>query len=238
MRRFYDLGGRCRQAEVMDQPGLSETLHRQALCGLERINRWSDSAGVLWPTVRELALRAAPRPLCLLDLACGGGDVPLRLWSRARQERLTLQVEGCDRSPGAVAHAERRAAEAGAGVRFGVLDALADPLPDRFDVLTCSLFLHHLTDEEAVGLLRRMAAAARRAVLVNDLSRGLPGLLLAYAGTRLLTRSPVVHTDGPLSVRAAFTPAEALALAGRAGLRGATVSRRWPCRFLLRWERA
>jgi hypothetical protein len=31
--------------------------------------------------------------------------------------------------------------------------------------------------------------------------------------------------------------AEALDLAQRAGLQGATVSRRWPCRYLLSWER-
>jgi hypothetical protein len=62
-------------------------------------------------------------------------------------------------------------------------------------------------------------------------------MLLACAGTRLLSRSPVVHVDGPRSVAAAFTPAEALDLAQRAGLTGATVVRRWPCRFLLTWRR-
>ena len=71
----------------------------------------------------------------------------------------------------------------------------------------------------------------------NDLARGWTGLTLAHVGLRLLTRSPVVHFDGPRSVEGAFTPAEALALAAKAGLKGATVARRWPCRFLLTWER-
>ena len=74
-------------------------------------------------------------------------------------------------------------------------------------------------------------------VLVNDLERGLAGLTLAHLGTRLLSRSDVVHTDGPLSVRAAFTVPEVRALAAAAGLTGAVVVRRWPCRFLLTWTR-
>ena len=103
-------------------------------------------------------------------------------------------------------------------------------------MLTCSLFLHHLDEAEAVDLLRRMAAAARQLVLINDLRRSTAGLLLAYLGTRLLSTSPVVHTDGPLSVAAAFTLAEVRKLAAQAGLKGATVAGRWPFRFLLKWS--
>jgi hypothetical protein len=122
-------------------------------------------------------------------------------------------------------------------VRFFRLDALGDPLPADFDVLSCSLFLHHLAEDDAVGLLRRMAQAARRMVLVNDLIRSPLGYVLAWCGCRLLSRSPVVHFDGPASVAAAFTLGEARALADRAGLAGAVLTRHWPERFLLTWSR-
>jgi hypothetical protein len=52
-----------------------------------------------------------------------------------------------------------------------------------------------------------------------------------------LSRSPVVRHDGPVSVAAAFSLAEARMLAQRAGLYGASLVRRWPCRFLLSWSR-
>src|SRR5204862_714569 len=94
-----------------------------------------------------------------------------------------------------------------------------EPLPGRYDAVICSLFLHHLDEPEAVTLLRKAADAADRAVLINDLRRSTLGLWLAQAGSRLLTTSRVVHVDGPRSVRAAFTLAEAAALARQAGLR-------------------
>ena len=63
-----------------------------------------------------------------------------------------------------------------------------------------------------------MAAAAKRTVVVNDLVRSGLNLALVGAASRLLTRSPVVHTDAVLSVRAALTRTELVAMAKRAGL--------------------
>ena len=85
------LARRHRQAEVMDQPDLDLARHLLALRGLERINFWSGSAGILWPTVRT-ALRQAGRPLRLLDVATGAGDVPIRLWQRARRAGLKASI--------------------------------------------------------------------------------------------------------------------------------------------------
>jgi 2-polyprenyl-3-methyl-5-hydroxy-6-metoxy-1,4-benzoquinol methylase len=233
-----NLNQRCRLPELMDQPGLDDQEHVQALSGLTRINRWSGSARILWPALRKLRLDLAPAPMRILDIATGAGDVPLRLWQLGKRAGMNLRLAGCDRSPVAVKAAQQRAAALAADVAFFQQDALAGELPRDNDALICSLFLHHLDGPEAVEFLRKLAAAARRLVLINDLARGPTGYALAWTGTRILSRSPIVHIDGPLSVRAAFTPDETLVLAGQAGMSGASVRRRWPCRFLLEWWKA
>lgn len=229
------LGQRRRRDELMDQPGLTPVAHRAALRGLKRINLWSGSDRILWPRLRRLAAKLRPAPLCVLDVACGGGDVLARLAHRAADAGIPATFTGIDRSE--VAIAEAAEATAGSGVRFVVADALSGDWPGEYDAVISSLFLHHLDRDDAVTLLRRMAAAAQRLVLVNDLRRSALGYALAWVGTRLLSRSPVVHFDGPVSVAGAWTPAEAGQLAADAGLGGATVEPRWPCRFLLAWER-
>jgi SAM-dependent methyltransferase len=233
----WNLGERRHRPEVMDQPGLEETRHVQALRGLERINAWSGSAGILWAPIRGLARETGRKSLRVLDVASGAGDVAVALWRRGRRAGLRLYIDGWDISPRAVAYARARAAAAGADVHFSQEDALAGAPVTAYDVVVSSLFLHHLDEGQAVELLRRMAGAARHLVLVNDLVRCAPGLVLAHLGTRLLSACDVVHTDGPRSVEAAFTPAEARALADRAGLAGARVAWRWPFRFLLTWKR-
>ena len=224
------------QPELMDDPSLPLEEHRRALAGLARLNALSGSVGVLWPEVRKLACELG-RPVRILDVATGSGDVPLGLWKRAERAGIKLELSACDISPVALQAAEARTGPAGATVRYFAADALAAPLPTWFDIVTCSLFLHHLSDDSAVTLLGRLAATTERLVLVNDLSRSRWNLSLVWCATRLVTRSRVVHVDGPLSVRGAFTPSEADALARRAGLTGATVSARFPCRWLLTWRK-
>jgi 2-polyprenyl-3-methyl-5-hydroxy-6-metoxy-1,4-benzoquinol methylase len=233
---MVNLNHRRRQPELMDQPGLDPGQHVQALQGLERINRFSGSVRILWPAIRAL-LRQAGRPVRILDIASGAGDVPIGLWHKVSRAGLPLHIDGWDISPFAVAYACRRAAAAKADVQFVQADALSTPLGREYDAVISSLFLHHLGEDEAVALLRRMAEGARQLVLVNDLLRCRRGYWLACLGTRLLSGSPIVHVDGPLSVEAAFTRSEALALAKKAELVGATVTRRWPARFLVSWER-
>lgn len=226
------LARRDRIPERMDDPGLDPGEHRRALAGLARLNGWSRGAGVLWRPIYRAAREAAPRPLRVLDVATGGGDVPRAIERLSDRAGVSVEVAGCDISPTAVAAARAR------GLPAFAHDALRDPLPAGYDVVTCSLFLHHLSDDEAVTLLRRMGEAAGSLVLVNDLARSRFGYAGVWLACRLLSRSPVVRSDGPASVRSAYTPTEALALAGRAGLAGATVGRRFPCRYLLEWRRA
>jgi 2-polyprenyl-3-methyl-5-hydroxy-6-metoxy-1,4-benzoquinol methylase len=229
------------QPEVMDQPGLDHGQHHRALNAIARVNWISGSGRILWPSIRALCderSRAGDlRPVRLLDVATGGGDVPVALWRRAKRRGISLEVAGCDVSATAVEHACKYAATRGAEARFFQCDVLADPLPEGYDVITCSLFLHHLDEEQALVLLRKMREAAGNLALVNDLTRGRLGWLAAYLGSRIITRSPVVHVDAPLSVEGAFTPDEALELARRAGWDGAQVRRKFPFRYLLSWRR-
>ncbi len=223
---------RFRVPERMDDPALDPGEHRRALAGLVRLNRVSDSAGVLWPAIARLA-GELQRPVRLLDVATGSGDVPRKLLARANRAGIALDVSGCDISPTAITEAAREPTE----VRFFIHDALHDRLPSGFDVVTCSLFLHHLSEDEAIALLANMENAAGRMILVNDLSRSRFNYCAVWLACHVLTRSRVVRFDGPASVRSAFTPAEAHNLASRAGLHGATVRSRFPCRFVLEWRR-
>src|SRR5437899_3170908 len=99
--------------EIMDDPGLGGPEHILALRGLSRINRWSGSAEALWTPILALARDLRRGSLRALDLATGGGDVPIRLWRMARCHGLRLRIDGCDRSDRAVRYARDRALETG-----------------------------------------------------------------------------------------------------------------------------
>lgn len=232
------LEARIREPEIMDDPGLDAAVHALALVALTRINRVSRSTGILWRAIRTFAAHAPPATLRLLDVATGAGDVPIELWSRARRAGLRLAIDACDVSSTALAYARQKAAGVGADIRFFPLDVLHEPIPGSYDIITCSLFLHHLDERQAATLLHDMASATSRLLLVNDLHRRRTSLMAVCLATRLLVRSPVVRTDALRSIRAAYTRAELRALAVAGGLPDARVASRWPARLSLEWRRA
>ena len=232
---MFGLSRRNRRPERMDQPDLPAEEHARALAGLARLNWISGSSRPLWWPLQKLAKSRPGQTLRVLDVACGSGDVTIALGRRFSRLGQSIELAGCDISETALGIAREKARRSRQRVDFYQADVLNRELPSGFDAIVCSLFLHHLSESDAETLLRRMGDAAGSLVLVNDLVRSRRGYLLAWLASRLLTRSAIVQYDGPISVQGAFTPAEALDLAARAGWRGAAISRHWPERFLLQW---
>ncbi|MEM1444658.1 MAG: methyltransferase domain-containing protein [Planctomycetota bacterium] len=233
--------------EWMDDPGLDPDEHAAALRGLRRINAVSGVVGTLRRAIRRVGgedFRGR-----VVDVACGGGDVAIGLNRRGRRSSTSAgsawTVDGCDLSERALA-LSRQAAEA-AGVSramsFWRWDALsgaplkppADRGFDAYDLATCTLFLHHLETDEAVAVLRAMDEGCALGGVVLDLRSGWWPWACTWLGVRLLSRSRVVHHDGPASVEAGWTRRELEDAARAAGLRDFTVSRSFPLRWELVW---
>lgn len=223
----------------MDDPALGAAEHDRALAGLARLNAWSGSRWLLWREIAAHAREARSRGgrLTVIDVACGSADGPIAMASRAQRDGLPVQWILCDASSHALTVAAARARASGVEVGTVVADLVSAPLPVTGDLVTCSLFIHHCDPEAAVAAMRHMRDAARVAVGITDLDRTRTGLALAWLGSRVLSRSAIVHFDATASVRAAFSRSEAAALAQAAGLHGATVEPALPERWRLWWRR-
>ncbi len=155
-----------------------------------------------------------------------------RFGAKSNQGELAIDVTGLDISSTAIATA-RQMANGLSNVGFQLRNVLAEQLPTGYDVIVCSLFLHHLSEKDAVGLLTRMHESGPRLVLVNDLRRSVLGYWLAQVACRTVARGRIVRVDGPRSVKGEFTIEEIKALCRRVGLRLATVKPKWPFRLLM-----
>lgn len=229
---------RKRVAELMDDPELDYSSHAEALKGLERLNFFSTSAASLWEQINPLARqRINGTPLRILDIATGGGDIPVALHKTAMAAKLNVEITGSDVSPSSIKYAKSYARERDAAIEFIQLNALQDQIPSGFDVVMTNLFTHHLDPTDVTALLEKMSASATQLVLVNDLVRSEISYVLVWLATRLFSRSPIVHYDGPVSVRGSYTSSELMEMAEQAGLKGAVVNQCPPCRQILVWSR-
>jgi 2-polyprenyl-3-methyl-5-hydroxy-6-metoxy-1,4-benzoquinol methylase len=222
--------------EMMDDPNLDAESHHRALVGLRRLNALSYGSRGIIRQLKTWSDRHA-RPLRVLDLATGSGDGVQAVLRASRSWRHPLIVDGCDVSQVAVDIANDHAKRSQYSSVFFVHDVLKNDIPDSYDVVMCSLFLHHLELSQIQNVLLKMQQAARVGVIVNDLVRSRWNLAQVWLATRLVTRSPVVHFDGPTSVRAALTVAELRAIVEKLGWCNAEILRQFPARMLLTSEK-
>jgi SAM-dependent methyltransferase len=218
---------RSRAAEIMDDPGQSEADFAAALADLERINRLTFAQAPLLRFLdRAVAARPHRAPLSLLDVGAGGGDA-LRAVARWAQARgVEADLWGLDRSPWAARHAAARDTPA----RWITADLFDLPADQRFDLVVCGLFAHHLDDPSLVRFLRWLPRHARQRWLILDLHRHPVPWAAVWAGTRLLGMHPMVRHDGPVSIARGFERAEWHRLIAEAGVEAAA---RWVLPF--RW---
>ena len=216
---------RSEAEELLDRDGHDPAELTANLQDILTVNRL---AGGVATVLRHLPglLSQIPRrrPVEILDLATGCGDIPFSLAAWADRQHRPLHLTVTDRSPEILAEARRTLAGV-PGVTFTVCDARAVPMPERsFDVVLCSLSLHHFAPGEAIQVLREMDRLARTGFILNDIRRCLAGFVAAWAASRVATRNRLTRHDMPLSVLRAYTPHELRALLRQAGIHDASVT--------------
>jgi ubiquinone/menaquinone biosynthesis C-methylase UbiE len=208
--------------ELMDGPLAAADL-TASLDDLDRLNRWFGGYALTLRAVRAAAAAVPPaRPIVVVDVGGGRGDFARHgvRWARGKGRPARFIV--VDRDTASVRRARGRACPEVVTI---VADATALPLREgAADVVTCSLTLHHLQEDEAVAALAEMAAVAGQGVIVNDLRRGYLSLVLVWLATRLLRMHRVSRHDGPLSVRRSYSMSEIRALAEKAGFQHIAVA--------------
>jgi ubiquinone/menaquinone biosynthesis C-methylase UbiE len=220
------------QSELMDEPDADLVTLSGNLRDLTRVNRWLGGTRLTLGAVQRLFPHLqAGDSISVLDVATGAADIPRAVHRWAEQRGLRPHIVATDLNASILRIArslgEPSGERPGAGpLSLAVADGRRLPFGDRsFDVVHCSLSLHHLPPQEAETMLREMGRVARRGVVVNDLVRSWSGWLGAELYGRLCTRNQFTRHDGPLSVRRAYTVTELRALAVRAGLRPIAIDR-------------
>ncbi len=189
---------RVNTPEILDSDSCPAGEVEISLRDISRINRWFGGVATTRNLIERVAAATGKKHFSLLEVAAGFGEVPKRAAQDLARKGITLDMTLLDRVRSHLLP----------GNHSVVADALALPFPDEaFDLVSCSLFTHHLEPAELVRFAREALRVSRCAVLINDLIRHPLHLALVYAGFPLM-RSYVSRVDGVASVRRAYVPEE------------------------------
>lgn len=210
MKRRFDPS----ELELMDRPQPVSAELDSDLANLRQLNRFFGSHGLVAKFLRRW-VKSGDR-LRIVDLATGSADIPRLVVDHARRVGAQVSVDAIDGQP-ATLEIARRLSVGYPEIALHSGDIRTWGSGEDYDIVLCSLVLHHFSEEDAITVLRHARKLSRGRVLVSDLRRG----FLASAGVFLLTatlfRDPMTKFDGRMSAARAFSFSELGELARRAG---------------------
>jgi 2-polyprenyl-3-methyl-5-hydroxy-6-metoxy-1,4-benzoquinol methylase len=198
---------RSLEPEIMDGPDIPADVKRKFHADLKLIHRFMDNGSMI---IRHLHGERK-----VMDIGCGDGELLTLV-----REKTGAEVQGVD----LVDQPEAK-------VPVIRADATRDRLPHA-DVAISSLVIHHLTEQQAIDLIRNVGRSCRRFVILDLVRHQFPLCLFTIFLCPFL--SHVGAADGRQSVRRAFTGPEMNALIQKALSGTGATFNQWVSRFAAR----
>ena len=204
MSFLVDTSHRSSEMEIMDDFTMEGVLFRDTLDKLEIINRFLGGNSVTINGLKKL-LENQPKnkTITIVDLGCGNGDILRDISKFGRKNNYSFKLIGIDANLAATEYAKELSKEY-SELSFKTMDILSEDFKKQsYDVVLCTLFLHHFKNEDLISFLKTTTEKAKIGVVVNDLHRH----KLAYYLFKLIgffIKNKMVKQDGLISILRAF----------------------------------
>jgi ubiquinone/menaquinone biosynthesis C-methylase UbiE len=186
--------------ELLDTDSGTPQEIAESLLDLRWFNRWFGGIATTRALMHLVRERTGGTEFSLLEVASGDGFIPQAVNAELQREGVRLNLALLDR---AASHLPKNGS-----IPKVAGDAFRLPFRDSsFDLVSSSLFVHHLAPDQAVACACEALRVSRIAVLAHDLIRHPVHLALAYAGAPLY-RSRITRNDASASVWQAYTVEE------------------------------
>lgn len=168
-----DTSKRSDAPEIMDNFNLEGEELRDALDKIASINRLLGGNKVTLQGL-ELLLKSnavTKREITILDVGCGNGDMLRTLSNYAIKKRLNFKLVGIDANEFTIKHAQQLSVNY-RDISYRCVDIFEEiKQPKTYDVILCTLTLHHFKDEEILTLMNAFNAQSTLGLVINDLHR-------------------------------------------------------------------
>lgn len=230
---------RSNRSELMDTECLSFHDFDLYLSHLEYINRFTFVYGPVLQWLDKERMTKPSKPLEILEIAGGGGDMARQIWYFSQKNNFNINVIGIDINPHATKSAQIRIPR-GAPLCFKTADVFTYTPSIKPDYIISVQFTHHLDDKDLIAFLMWMDCTAEYGWFIYDLHRHpIPYYFMKYV-FKFLPVHRFAKSDGPLSVAKAFTKADWKSFLQKAGIEESRVSIKWhfPFRYSIAFRRS
>jgi len=227
---MIDWTTRNTEEEIMDDLNYNKPDLEQTLREIDAVNSFLGGHNVSLGALKRVFDFSDRQSFHILDLGCGSGDILRRMEAQAIANNVHVTLEGIDANPHIIEIAKRQSQDTDIAYRTeNIFDKKCDL---SCDILHCSLFLHHFTDEQLITLLNTLKDTTSQAIIINDLQRHPLAYHSISAIASLFSKSSMFKADAKHSVLRSFQKKELDNILKNAGILDYQI--RWMWAF--RWQ--
>ena len=223
---------RTEAPEIMDDFALEGETLRDALDKIAKINQLLGGNELTLHGINKLLLNVDKnRIFKIIDVGCGNGDMLRKLADYGKKNNLKLDLLGIDANQFTINHAEKLSENYG-NIKYSCENIFDDKFKElKYDIVLCTLTLHHFKDNEIIDLLTVFYKNAVLGIVINDLQRSAIAYRLFQILCVVFQLNKMSRDDGLTSILRGFKKQELINFSRKLNFKNVVIQWKWAFRY-------
>lgn len=218
--------------EIMDDFDLNGDVLMQTLDKIARINQLLGGNRLTIRSVEKMLKKErSSKLITIVDVGCGNGDMLRRLADYGIRNNWNLKLIGVDANAFTINYATGLS-EKYSNISYRCEDIFDESFSEiKYDIVLCTLTLHHFKNEEIFKLLALFNRNSRLGFVVNDLHRNVVAYRLFQMLCFVFRMDGMARKDGLVSILRGFKKEELIAFSKKLSFKKYSVQWKWAFRY-------
>jgi len=219
-------------AELMDDFAMEGDLLKEALDKIAKINQLLGGNQLTLSGIQTLLSKVGLEDtITIVDLGCGNGDMLRTIADSEVFRKYSLQLIGIDANAYTIAYA-KELSHGYPNISYRCEDIFEPEFKKMpFDMVLCTLTLHHFKETEILSLLEQLYTRARIGIVINDLQRSGVAYRLFQALSVVFQLNSMSTQDGLTSILRGFKKNELEVFSKKLNFNHYTIQWKWAFRY-------
>lgn len=223
---------RTSNPEIMDDFNMEGDELKDALDKISKINRMLGGNKLTLDGVKQLLKNNdKSNEITIVDVGCGNGDMLRNLANNVEKINIKLKLIGIDANNFTINYATQLSSNY-KNIEYRCQDIFDKSFSDlKYDIVLCTLTLHHFNKEEIVNLLKVFNDNSSIGIVINDLQRSSIAYRLFQLLCAVFRLNTMTREDGLTSILRGFKKQELIDFSEKLNLKKYKINWRWAFRY-------
>lgn len=223
---------RTNEPELMDNFDMEGNILKDALDKIAKINQFLGGNKVTLEGVKNILKQHPVKDkITIVDIGCGNGDMLRLMADYLEKNNIKCDLVGIDANQFTVDYAKKKSVNY-PNITYRCEDVFSNSFEKlEYDIVLCTLTLHHFKDDEIINLLKVFNANAKMGIVINDLQRSGISYRLFQCLCFVLGLNDMSREDGLVSILRGFKKPELEQFSKKLQLKNYSIEWKWAFRY-------